>query len=334
MTTSRSGKTWLKGIGLALLPCLHRPPPLQPTRQTNPNRAGHPRARHRRAPVAVCRLNRRGGGCGGRRPAGPAHCLGALGVPAGRGGRRRCWVLRGALGAGGDAAASLIGFIKWSGVEPAGCGRWRLARGALGAGRTAATLHSVLRTQQGDAWRRLHFGSRQARRWTTVPTPCTRPSTCPFQVVCQSEGGLTYEVWRQALRGEHPCCSASAATAAAAAADAAGRLPPARLCWRCGCNCCCGYLCSRLSDILLVVPHSRAPHSCILPQAGCTWTAAGRCCKACRPSVFAHPALTPTVLPPPTFVLAGGLYMYRSRAVFEGVSPRDLRPFHLDDHAR
>ena len=32
--------------------------------------------------------------------------------------------------------------------------------------------------------------------------------------------------------------------------------------------------------------------------------------------------------------LRGGLYMYRSRALFAGVSPKDLRPFHLDDHAR
>lgn len=32
--------------------------------------------------------------------------------------------------------------------------------------------------------------------------------------------------------------------------------------------------------------------------------------------------------------LRAGLYMYRSRTVFQGVSPRDLRPFHLDDHAR
>ena len=32
--------------------------------------------------------------------------------------------------------------------------------------------------------------------------------------------------------------------------------------------------------------------------------------------------------------LRGGLYMYRSRAHFAGVSPRDLRPFHLEDSAR
>lgn len=32
--------------------------------------------------------------------------------------------------------------------------------------------------------------------------------------------------------------------------------------------------------------------------------------------------------------LRRGLYMYRSVATFQGVAPRDLRPFHLDDHAR
>lgn len=32
--------------------------------------------------------------------------------------------------------------------------------------------------------------------------------------------------------------------------------------------------------------------------------------------------------------LRAGLYMYRSRAVLDGVSPRDVRPFHLDDAAR
>ena len=59
----------------------------------------------------------------------------------------------------------------------------------------------------------------------------------------------------------------------------------------------------------------------------------------------AHGLLLLLLLPPPAsshnsptvathLPCAGGLYMYRSRAVFEGVSPRDLRPFHLDDHAR
>lgn len=32
--------------------------------------------------------------------------------------------------------------------------------------------------------------------------------------------------------------------------------------------------------------------------------------------------------------LRRGLYMYRSVATFLGIAPRDLRPFHLDDHAR
>ena len=135
--------------------------------------------------------------------------------------------------------------------------------------------------------------------------PCLPPAPPGLKVVSQSEGGLTYEVWRQSLRGEllprlpaSPCCMAFHPSAclpprraAAARCSAAARTRHAA----CSLAVCFIGFCSAATP----PPRVSCPpaHACPAPsapcatQAACSCTAAARCSAAwrratCAPSTW------------------------------------------------